>query len=168
VRRPARLAFVLYLVAGGVFVIDRVSKLVAEHRLSGRPPIVLIPHVLDLTFTTNTGGAFGLFGGQSWLFVVASVAVAGTIVVMSTRVTRMSTAVGLGMILGGALGNLTDRILHGPGVSGMVTDFIHLHNWPVFNAADSAIVLGAATIVVAGLWGEREESPPPAEPSPAG
>ena len=55
------------------------------------------------------------------------------------------------MILGGALGNLTDRILHGPGVSGRVVDFIDFRVWPVFNLADASIVVGAALVVLAGM-----------------
>jgi signal peptidase II len=107
--------------------------------------------VVQLRYTTNAGGAFGLFGGQPWLFFAATLLVCGAIAVISSRLTSSPGAVGLGLILGGALGNLTDRILRGPGVSGRVVDFIDFHIWPVFNAADSAIVVGALVILVAGL-----------------
>jgi len=109
-----------------------------------------VPHVLDLSYTTNAGGAFGILGGRPWLFFGATLVVCLVIVAASPRVSSVAAAVGLGMVLGGALGNLTDRILHGPGVSGRVTDFIHLHLWPVFNVADSSIVLGAAILALAG------------------
>jgi signal peptidase II len=155
VSRRGRLLATLYGAAAAVYLIDRLTKLWAEHRLAGRAPIVLIPRVLDLSYTTNAGGAFGLFGGQSWLFFLASGAVVAAIVVTSPRVPRTLNAVGLGMVLGGAVGNLTDRILRGPGVSGQVVDFIHLHLWPTFNAADSAIVIGAILVALAGL---RHES----------
>jgi signal peptidase II len=160
VSRRGRLLATLYGAAAAVYLIDRSTKLWAEHRLAGRPPIVLIPRVLDLSYTTNPGGAFGLFGGQAWLFFLASGAVVAAIVVASPRVLRTLTAVGLGMVLGGAVGNLTDRILRGPGVSGHVVDFIHLHLWPTFNAADSAIVIGA---ILVGLAGMRHEARAPAE-----
>ena len=106
--------------------------------------------MVRLTYTTNSGGAFGLFGGQPWLFFGATVLVCAAIVLASTRLSRPAAAVGLGLILGGALGNLTDRILHGPGVSGRVVDFVDFRIWPVFNLADSAIVIGAIVVVLAG------------------
>ena len=71
------------------------------------------------------------------------------IAVVSLRLTWTLVAVSLGLILGGALGNLTDRIVRGTGISGSVVDFVDLHVWPVFNVADSAIVVGALLL---GLW----------------
>jgi len=150
VSRKARLAALLYGAAAAVYLVDRITKALAEHYLRGRSGVVLIPRVLSLDYTTNSGGAFGLFGGQPWLFFAATVGVSLVIVAFSARVGSRPAAVGLGMILGGALGNLTDRIINGPGVSGPVTDFIHIHLWPVFNVADSSIVIGAAVVVLAG------------------
>lgn len=145
-----RQAAILYGTAAGAYVLDRVTKVLAERHLAGRPPIDLIPGVVRLNFTTNAGGAFGLFGGQPWLFFVATLAVCLVIVVVSRRVGSLATAIGLGMILGGALGNLTDRVIRGTGVAGRVVDFIDFRVWPVFNLADSAIVIGAAIVVLAG------------------
>ncbi|MFN2590173.1 MAG: signal peptidase II [Actinomycetota bacterium] len=153
--RGVRLAALLYAIAGTAYLADRATKLWVEATLIGRPPIVVIPKVLQLSYTTNAGGAFGVFGGQPWLFFTATLAVAVVIVVLSTRLTSVATAVGLGLIMGGALGNLTDRIIHGPGVSGRVTDFIDLHIWPVFNLADSAIVIGAFLVVLSGVHRDR-------------
>jgi len=131
----------------------------AEQHLFGRPPIVLIPGILQLRYTTNSGGAFGLFPGQPWLFFVATVAVCVVIVVVASRgLTSWRAALGLGLILGGAFGNLTDRIVRGPsitggwrGISGGVVDFIDFHIWPVFNLADSAIVIGVLLVVLTGI-----------------
>jgi signal peptidase II len=145
-----RLAAFVYGTAGAAYVLDRVTKILAERHLAGRPPIELIPHVLRVNYTTNSGGAFGLFGGQSWLFFVATLAVCLVIVVASRGLASVASAVGLGLILGGALGNLTDRLIRGSGVSGRVVDFIDFRVWPVFNLADSAIVIGAAIVVLAG------------------
>jgi signal peptidase II len=78
------------------------------------------------------------------------------IVVVSVRVERATVATALGLILGGALGNLTDRALNGPALSGHVVDFIDFHVWPVFNLADSAIVVGAILLAVA--TGHRERT----------
>ena len=146
--RRARLAIVLYATAGAVYGIDRISKLVVERNLSGRPPLEVIPGIVRLRFTTNTGGAFGLFGGQAWLFFGATAVVCAVIVVVSASLQSRVSAVGLGLILGGAVGNLTDRILRGP--RGVI-DFIDFRVWPVFNAADSAIVIGALIVALAGL-----------------
>lgn len=147
--RGARLAVFLYATASIVYVLDRITKVLAENHLAGRPPIRIISGVLDLRFTTNSGGAFGLFPGQPWLFFAATVAVClAIIIVASPRLTSMATAVGLGLILGGAVGNLTDRIIRAPGT---VVDFIDFHVWPVFNLADSAIVVGAALVILLGF-----------------
>ena len=142
--------------ATGVYAIDRVTKVLAEAHLQGRPPIELVPGILQLRFTTNPGGAFGLFGNLSVLFVVFSVVVIAVVAVASRNLPGRPSAVGLGLILGGALGNLTDRLIRGPGFGGEVVDFIDLHVWPVFNAADSAIVIGAALLVIQGFRRDRE------------
>ena len=78
-------------------------------------------------------------------------------VAVSFRPHSTLMAVGLGMVLGGALGNLTDRVVRGPGLSGKVIDFVDFHIWPIFNAADSAIVIGAGLILLASARsGDRE------------
>ena len=146
-----RLAVALYTVAAGAYLLDRLTKVLAVRFLAGKPPVQVIPHVVQLRYTTNAGGAFGLFGSRPWLFFAATLVVCAAIGVISFRLSSWAGAVGLGLILGGALGNLTDRILRGPGVSGRVVDFIDFHVWPVFNAADSAIVVGALVILFAGL-----------------
>jgi signal peptidase II len=151
----ARHAGWVYGVAAAAYALDRATKIWAEHALALRPPVVLIPGVLQLAYTTNSGGAFGIGTGTPLAFVTASVVVIAAIVVASTRRLRPVVAVGLGLVLGGALGNVTDRLLRGPNASGRVVDFIDLHVWPVFNVADSAIVLGALVMVAAGLRGER-------------
>jgi signal peptidase II len=111
----------------------------------------VIPAVLQLRFTTNPGGAFGLFGSLPVLFVVISVGVIVVVLLASRNLASAATAVGLGLVLGGALGNLTDRLIRGPGLSGEVVDFIDLHVWPVFNLADSALVVGAAVLLISGI-----------------
>ncbi len=149
--RRVRLAVTLYSAAVGAYLLDRLTKYLAERYLAGKPPVQVVPDVAQLRYTTNSGGAFGLFGGQPWLFFAATLVVCAAIVVASARLSSGASALGLGLILGGALGNLTDRIIRGPGVSGHVIDFIDFHVWPVFNLADSAIVVGALVILLAGL-----------------
>jgi signal peptidase II len=164
--RPA----VLYAVAAGVLILDRLSKAWVEHSLAGRPPIRLIPGVLSLTYTTNSGGAFGLGRSAPWLFAGATIIVTAVIVVFSFRPIRPTVAVALGLILGGALGNLADRALNGPGFGGPVTDFIDFQVWPIFNLADSAIVIGALLLAFASVNGSEEpvDAPETTTPAPPG
>jgi signal peptidase II len=149
-RRPAVLLFATALL---VFLLDRSSKWFAVHSLADRAPVRLIPGVLQLTYTTNTGGAFGIFDHAPWLFAVATIVISILIVRASAGVSRPIVAIALGLVLGGALGNLADRISGGVSLSGHVVDFIDFRIWPVFNLADSAIVIGALLLVVATISG---------------
>jgi signal peptidase II len=152
-----RLAAWLYGTAGLTYMADRITKLWAERALAGRPPVTVIPGVIQLNYTTNSGGAFGLGQSAPWVFAAATILVAAAIVASSFRLRSGPAAVALGLILGGAFGNLTDRAARGDGLlSGRVVDFIDFHVWPVFNVADSAIVIGALLLAVGGLRRERE------------
>ena len=150
---PRRSTILLYAVAAGALIVDQLSKAWVEHALTGRPSVRLIPGVLSLTYTTNSGGAFGLGESAPWLFAGATIVVSAVIVVVSMRPMRPAVAVSLGLILGGALGNLADRVANGPGLGGRVTDFIDLQVWPIFNLADTAIVIGAVILAVASFDG---------------
>jgi signal peptidase II len=154
-----RSAGTLFAVASAAWVLDRVSKVWVEHALAGRPPITLIPGVLDLRFTTNPGGAFSLGQRTPWIFVGASILVSVAIVATAFRHTNAATSLALGLILGGAVGNLTDRFVRGPGFSGQVVDFVDLHVWPVFNLADSAIVVGAVVLAISSIAADRDREP---------
>jgi signal peptidase II len=153
----ARSASVLFATAAFVWVVDRASKAWVEATLSGRPPVTVIPGVLDLRFTTNSGGAFSLGRSTPWLFVAGTVVVACAIVVTAFRHEHLLTAVALGLILGGALGNLTDRATRGPHLTGHVIDFIDVHVWPIFNVADSAVVVGAILLAISSVTAERRD-----------
>jgi signal peptidase II len=156
-----RLAGWLYGWAVAVYGLDRLTKFLAETYLQGRPPVHVIPGVVQLDYTTNPGGAFGVLGGATWLFLTATLVVCAAIVVASFNLPSRLIAAGLGLVLGGALGNLTDRAVRGGGFSGRVVDFIDFRWWPVFNAADSAIVIGAALIILSGFLrspGQRRAS----------
>src|SRR5438128_1508289 len=97
-RRSILLA--LYGSGASVYLLDRVTKAIAERTLAGRPSIRLIPHVLDLRYTENPGGAFSVLGGQPWLFFTATIVVCAVIVAASWRLGSAATAVGLGLVLG--------------------------------------------------------------------
>jgi signal peptidase II len=80
------------------------------------------------------------------------------VVVASLNLPGPTSAVGLGLVLGGAVGNLTDRVIRGPGFSGEVVDFFDFHVWPVFNVADSAIVVGAALLLLSSFRLDRRRA----------
>ena len=155
--RSGRLAALLYGTAAAAYLLDRVSKLWVEQALSGRAPLQVIPRILRFTYTTNSGGAFGLGRSAPLLFAGATLLVSILIVGASFRLSRPLVAVALGLVLGGALGNLTDRIARGPGLSGKVIDFIDVRVWPVFNLADSAVVIGAVLLAIASLQKGADE-----------
>jgi signal peptidase II len=156
-----RSAAVLFTVAGLTWALDRLTKVWIDRSLAGRPPITVIPGVLDLRFTTNSGGAFSLGQSAPWIFVGASILVSSAIVATAFRHTNAATSVALGLILGGALGNLTDRVLRGPRFTGNVIDFVDFHVWPVFNLADSAIVVGAVLLALTSFGVDRDTAPSP-------
>jgi signal peptidase II len=155
VSAASRGATILFASAGAVWLLDRLTKLWVERALAGRPPLQVIPGVLDLRFTTNSGGAFSIGQSAPWLFAGATIVVSLLIVATAWRHTSTLTCVALGLILGGALGNLTDRIARGPGLTGKVVDFIDVHVWPVFNVADSAVVIGAILLGISAARDER-------------
>jgi signal peptidase II len=160
VTRARSITLALYATAAVAYALDRVTKLWVEAALAGRAPIEIVPGVLSFNYTTNSGGAFGLGRSAPWVFAGATVLVSVVIVFVSFRLDRRPLALALGLILGGALGNLTDRILNGPGLSGSVIDFIDLQVWPVFNLADASIVVGAIVLAMSSARREEPEGTP--------
>lgn len=146
----------LAVVALGVFALDQGSKAWAERALANGFPRPVLGEWLQLHLTHNAGAAFSL--GTSYTIGLSLVAL-GVIAVclrMSRRLGSLGWAVALGLLLGGALGNVTDRLFRSPGpFRGHVVDFLQLPHWPVFNAADSAICTAAAVFVVLTLRGVR-------------
>ena len=130
-------------VAALAFGLDRISKLVINRSLPEGESRPIIPGILHLTHVENPGAAFGLLPGQAGLLALfALVAVIG--IVGAARRWRSPLAhTGLGLLLGGATGNLVDRAR-----VGTVTDFIDLRVWPVFNVADIAIVVGSGLLAL--------------------
>jgi signal peptidase II len=128
-----------------VFVLDYATKAAVAHSMIPGESITVIPGVLHLTYVRNAGAAFGLLQHQTDFFIVVTLIVIGLIIVYGRQAARRGTmlALALGLQLGGAVGNLVDRIQ-----SGSVIDFIDFRIWPVFNLADSAIVLGGVLFVI--------------------
>ena len=131
--------------AAAVVVSDQLTKFAVRSCLEPAHSVPVIPPVLLLTYVQNTGAAFGLFRGYPGVFVLLSVAVMGWILLEFLRKERLtwSTEMGLALILGGALGNVIDRLRYG-----YVIDFIDVRVWPVFNAADSAITIGVTLLIL--------------------
>jgi signal peptidase II len=135
-------------IASAVFAVDLVSKLVVVATLSDRDPLRLLGGAVYLTEARNTGAAFSFAESATVLFTLIAVAVVVVIVRASRRLFSTGWAVTLGLVLGGAVGNLSDRVFRDPGfLRGGVVDFVSLFDpygqvWPIFNAADSAIVCG--------------------------
>jgi signal peptidase II len=141
--------------AVAVVILDQITKRIAEHYLPLQPDhsISIIGELLRLTYVQNRGAAFGILQNQSILFVIVGVAVIGAILVSYRYFPKMSLLlnVALGLQLGGAIGNLSDRIR-----LGYVVDFVDVAIWPVFNVADSAIVIGVGVLAFHLLKGADE------------
>jgi signal peptidase II len=136
-------------VAAIVLVADVVTKLVAVAKLAHRPRVTVVPHVLWLTFTRNAGAAFSVGTGATWIFTAVAVVVVVVILRTARSLVSSGWAVSLGLLLGGALGNLSDRIFRSPGpLRGHVVDWIELPHWPIFNIADASIVVGGVLAVL--------------------
>jgi len=142
-----------------VLLTDLVTKLIVVATIEPGEDIRLLGGALYLTHLRNTGAAFSFAEGFTVLFTLVAVAVAVVIVRTARRLFSTGWAVTLGLVLGGALGNLTDRIFRDPGfLRGGVVDFLSVFGpdgkvWPVFNVADSAIVCGGVLGVVLALRG---------------
>jgi len=138
-----------------VFLVDQVSKRLILGSLRPGESIPAVPGVLRISYTRNDGGAFGILGGQSELLLIGSaVAVAVVLWMLLQGPPTRATASGCGLILGGAAGNLLDRLTAGNVVDFLDLEFWPLQEWPVFNAADVAIVLGVAVLLLATLRAE--------------
>jgi signal peptidase II len=135
----------LLLTAAAVIVVDQISKQIALAGLDDGP-VDVIEGVLSLRLTYNSGGAFGIAQGLPALFLIATAVVVAVILLWAKRLDEPSLEVPLGLILGGGLGNVADRLFRGN--DGRVVDFIDLHVWPVFNLADSSIFIGVVLILV--------------------
>jgi lipoprotein signal peptidase len=146
---------VLVAVAALVYAADVISKVIVVATLRENVPVRVIGSLLQLDYLRNPGAAFSLGAdGYTIVFTLIAVAVIVAILRMARTLASRRWAVALGLLLGGALGNLTDRIVRSPGpLRGWVVDFIQLPHWPVFNLADSAICCGGALMVLLTVMG---------------
>lgn len=161
-----RRAFTWYLLSLVMLIIDQWTKWLAETKLTFHEPVPVIEPFLNWTLAYNYGAAFSFLadagGWQKWFFsglaLIMSLFLIGYLIKAPRQAKLLST--GLALVLGGAVGNLIDRLLHGH-----VIDFIHVHNadvwhYPIFNIADMGISIGVALIVIDMLFLEKKREMP--------
>ena len=137
-----------------VLVLDVVTKVLVVAELEGRRTLELLGGQLLIRVSRNSGAAFSFAEGATLLFTAVAIAVIVVILRVSRRLRSAGWAVALGLLLGGASGNLVDRLLRSPGPGrGAVVDFIDFQVWPSFNVADSAIVTGGVLAVLLSMRG---------------
>jgi len=142
------------IVAVTVFVADLISKTLVVATLSHQSPVRLLGGLLTLRVLRNSGAAFSIGTSMTVVFSLIAVGVIFAILRTSRRLRSIPWAVTLGLLLGGAAGNLGDRIFRAPGpFRGYVVDWIQLPHWPVFNVADSCIVCGGVLAVLLAARG---------------
>jgi signal peptidase II len=161
-KSPRPNALIWLIVSAAAIALDQVTKTIARDTLEPYVRHQVIPQVLNWTLAFNRGAAFSFLAGgsgwQTWLFGLLAVAVSIALIVWLARTRRgdWRTALPVALIIGGALGNLIDRLVHG-----RVTDFIEVYwrtwSWPTFNVADSAISVGAVLLIAFGLFAGKHQ-----------
>jgi len=149
--KPRRMALLL-AVAVTVFAIDLITKTIVVATLSNRPPVRLLGGFITLTLLRNGGAAFSIGTSMTIVFTLIAAGVVVYIIRISRNLRSTAWAVTLGLLLGGASGNLGDRIFRSPGwFRGHVVDWIQVPHYAVFNIADSCICCGGALVVLLAL-----------------
>ena len=152
----SRRILVLLAVAVAVLAADVITKVVVVAQLSGHPPIRLLGGLLTLQLLRNSGAAFNIGTSMTIVFTLIAVGVIVFILRTARKLRSLPWAVTLGLLLGGATGNLVDRLARSPGpLRGDVVDWIQLPHWPVFNLADASIVCGGALAILLSVRGIR-------------
>lgn len=157
---PKRRVGWVFAVAVVFWAIDLVTKNLVTANLEGKEPQRILGGLVYLQVIRNPGAAFSMATGMTWVLALVALAVVIAIIWLSRRLRSIGWAIGLGLVLAGALGNLTDRIFRAPGgLQGHVVDFISAFapngkGFAIFNIADSAICVGGALIVLLSLLGK--------------
>lgn len=136
------------LIVGTILVLDQITKSLMAAR--GASPISIIGTDVEFRLVRNPGGAFSTFTNATVVLAVLAIGLSVWLVYTLRRTTDPLTVIALALVLGGALGNLTDRLVRSPGfLRGHVVDFVRLGSWPSFNVADAAIDIGAVLLIIA-------------------
>jgi len=139
----------LFSVAWFVWILDLATKIWAVNTLSSRSNVKILGSFFQLTLVRNPGAAFSFATGATVFLTIFAILVLLTILYYAPQITSKGWAVVLGLVMGGILGNIVDRIFREPGMlRGHVVDWMQLPYWPIFNIADSAIVIAALIAVV--------------------
>ncbi|MCR5977276.1 signal peptidase II [Gordonia jinghuaiqii] len=153
-RRISQVTVAVLGIALVVLALDLLTKTIAVATLVPGRPVEIIGDVVTLRLVRNSGAAFSMASGYTWVLSIIALVVVGVIIRYSSRLKSWWWAVGLALVLGGAVGNLVDRIFRAPQpLQGHVVDFVSVGWWPVFNVADSAVVCGAVLLVVLSALG---------------
>ena len=158
-RGPGKSLALLFGIASAALAVDVVTKVAVVANLEGNPPVKVLGGLFYLDVLRNPGAAFSLATGLTWVLALLAIVVVGVIVWLAPKLRSAGWATGLGLVLGGACGNLADRIFRAPGpLQGHVVDFLSFlapggQVWPVFNVADSCIVVGGVLVVLLSLLG---------------
>jgi signal peptidase II len=165
----------LALVALGIYAVDQFTKYLVVKNLTYGDTVNVIGDILQFRYVKNPGAAFSLGTGMTWVFSIVAAAVAVFIIVYSRRIRSFWWGILFGLLLGGTLGNLTDRLVRPPRFGeGHVVDFIEIYGFPaIFNIADSAIVVSMCLFVILtiagihldGTRGSRADQPHVVEPT---
>lgn len=144
------------------FIVDQWSKRLVENSIRIGESVPALEGVFELTYIKNPGGAFGILGGSQLILLIGSfVAVAAVLWMLLAHPPSRLTVLGCGLVLGGAAGNLYDRLTAGEVTDYLDLQFWPLEQWPIFNVADIAIVMGVAALLVSSLLPQKsaEERP---------
>ncbi|KIQ08117.1 hypothetical protein RU01_20510 [Rhodococcus sp. MEB064] len=153
-RPAARRMRRLVTVAAVVLALDLATKIAAVALIAPGERVGIVGDTVTLRLVRNAGAAFSMATGMTWLLTLVAVAVVIGVVRIGRTLRSGWWALGLGLVLGGALGNLIDRFFRAPGpLQGHVVDFVSIGWWPVFNVADSSIVCGAILLVAITVFG---------------
>ena len=149
----------LATIAAVVVILDLITKIIVVATVTPDEPVRILGGLVYFSLIRNPGAAFSIATGMTWLFAIVAIVVVAVIIRMAPRLRSTPWAVSLGLVLGGAIGNLIDRIFRSPGfLQGHVVDFVSVFGpnaeyFPVFNVADSAITIGGISLVITALLG---------------
>ncbi len=154
-----RKVVLLAVIAASVVILDLISKIIIVATIDPNQPIRVLGGLVYLSLIRNSGAAFSMATGYTWILALVAIGVVIVIIRMAPKLRSTPWAVSLGLVLGGAIGNLIDRIFRAPGfLQGHVVDFVSVFGpnaeyFPVFNVADSAITIGGISLVITALLG---------------
>jgi signal peptidase II len=157
-QKPKRVAL-LAVIAATVVILDLLTKIIIVATVTPGESVRLLGGLVYFSLIRNPGAAFSMATGMTWLLALVAIGVVIVIIRMAPKLRSTPWAVSLGLVLGGAIGNLIDRIFRSPGfLQGHVVDFVSVFGpnaeyFPIFNVADSAITIGGISLVVTALLG---------------